>query len=182
MLWKKGRLPLDCRLTPLLSPFSIGLRSYSEGTPQLTISYMKTFSAKAQDVERKWWVIDAEGKVLGRVAKEAARLIRGKHKPIFTAHVDTGDFVVVINADKAVLTGNKENMKQYVRFSGWVGGQKIENARTLRSRFPERMIEHAVRGMVPHNRLGRQVLKKLKVYAGGEHPHDAQSPEAYQLA
>ncbi|MGY8686896.1 MAG: 50S ribosomal protein L13, partial [Verrucomicrobiales bacterium] len=115
---------------------------------------MKTFSAKAQDVERKWWVIDAEGKVLGRVAKEAARLIRGKHKPIFTAHVDTGDFVVVINADKAVLTGNKENMKQYVRFSGWVGGQKIENARTLRSRFPERMIEHAVRGMVPHNRLG----------------------------
>ena len=143
---------------------------------------MKTFSARAQDVERKWWVIDAEGQVLGRVAVEAARLLRGKHKPIFTSHVDTGDFVVVINADKAVLTGNKENMKQYVRYTGWVGGQKIESARTLRARKPERMVESAVRGMVPHNRLGRQIMKKLKVYAGGEHPHEAQSPEAHALA
>ncbi len=143
---------------------------------------MKTFSAKAQDVERKWWVIDAEGKVLGRVAVEAARLLRGKHKPIFTSHVDTGDFVVVINAEKAVLTGNKENMKQYVRYTGWVGGQKIENARSLRARKPERMIEGAVRGMIPHNRLGRQMMKKLKVYAGAEHPHEAQSPEAYAIS
>ena len=143
---------------------------------------MKTFSAKAQDVERKWWVIDAEGKALGRVAVEAARLIRGKHKPIFTAHVDTGDFVIVINAAKAVLTGNKENMKRYVSYSGWVGGQKIENARSLRARRPERLVELAVRGMIPHNRLGRQILKKLKVYAGESHPHEAQSPQACALA
>jgi large subunit ribosomal protein L13 len=143
---------------------------------------MKTFSAKAQDVQRKWWVIDAEGKVLGRVAVEAARLLRGKHKPIFTPHVDTGDFVVVINAEKAVLTGNKETMKRYVRYTGWVGGQKIENARTLRARRPERMMESAVKGMVPHNRLGRQVMKKLKIYAGDNHPHEAQSPEAYAVS
>lgn len=140
---------------------------------------MKTFSAKAHEVERKWWIIDAEGKPLGRVAETAARLLRGKHKPIFTSHVDTGDFVVVINAEKTVLTGNKENMKRYVRYTGWVGGQKIENARTLRGRRPELMVEKAVKGMIPHNRLGRALFKKLKVYAGGEHPHEAQSPEIY---
>lgn len=143
---------------------------------------MKTFSAKAQDVERKWWVLDAKGKVLGRVAVEAARLLRGKHKPIFTPHVDTGDFVVVINAGEAVLTGDKEEMKQYVRYTGWVGGKKVENARSLRARKPERLMERAVRGMIPHNRLGRQVMKKLKVYAGEDHPHEAQSPETYSLS
>ncbi len=143
---------------------------------------MKTFSAKAQDVERKWWVIDAEGKVLGQVAVEAARLLRGKHKPIFTSHVDTGDFVVVVNADKVVLSGKKETMKNYVRYSGWVGGQKIENAKSLRERHPERLVEYAVKGMIPHNRLGRQILKKLKVYAGPAHPHEAQAPQEHAVA
>jgi large subunit ribosomal protein L13 len=142
---------------------------------------MKTFSAKAQDVERKWWVIDAKDKVLGQVAVDAARLLRGKHKPIFTSHVDTGDFVVVINADKAKLTGNKETMKRYVRYTGWVGGQKIENASSLRARQPQRLVENAVKGMIPHNRLGRQILKKLKVYAGEEHPHEAQGPQEHAI-
>ncbi len=166
-----------------MSPYSVRLPAVRGNfSLKFLLFPMKTFSAKAQDVERKWWVIDAQGQVLGRVAEQAARLLRGKHKPIFTPHVDTGDFVVVINADKAVLTGNKENMKQYVRHTGWVGGQKVENAKTLRARRPERMMELAVRGMVPHNRLGRQVLKKLKIYASDSHPHEAQSPEVYSLA
>ena len=143
---------------------------------------MKTFSAKAEDVERKWWVIDAEDKVLGRVAAEAARLLRGKHKPIFTPHCDTGDFVVVVNADKVRLTGNKEERKLYIRYTGFVGGQKSENVKTLRARQPERLVQHAVKGMIPHNRLGRKTLKKLKVYAGNEHPHEAQGAQAYELA
>ena len=142
---------------------------------------MKTFSAKAEAVERKWWVIDAKDKVLGRVAAEAARLLRGKHKPIFTPHCDTGDFVVVVNAKDVRLTGDKERMKLYVRYSGYVGGQKSENASSLRARHPERLVEHAVKGMIPHNRLGRQTLKKLKVYAGPEHPHEAQGAEPHAL-
>ena len=142
---------------------------------------MKTFSAKAEEVDRKWWVIDAKDKVLGRVACEAARLLRGKHKPTFTSHVDTGDFVVIINAEKAKLTGNKENMKFYVRHTGFVGGQKVENAKSLRARCPERMLEYAVKGMIPHNRLGSQILKKLKVYAGENHPHEAQSPQEFAV-
>lgn len=142
---------------------------------------MKTFSAKAEAVERKWWVIDAKDKVLGRVAAEAARLLRGKHKPIFTPHCDTGDFVVVVNAKDVRLTGNKERMKLYKRYSGYVGGQKSENAGSLRARHPERLVEYAVKGMIPHNRLGRQTLKKLKVYAGPEHPHEAQGAEPHAL-
>lgn len=144
---------------------------------------MKTFSAKAHEVDRKWWIIDAEGQILGDVAVEAARLLRGKHKPIFTPHCDTGDFVVVINAEKVRLSGNKEEQKIYSRFSGWVGGQKSETPRNVReSKHPERIVERAVNGMIPHNRLGRQIYKKLKVYAGSNHPHEAQNPEAYSLA
>ena len=139
---------------------------------------MKTFSAKAQDVERQWWVIDAAYQVVGRVAEQAARLLRGKHKPIFTSHVDTGDFVVIINADKAVFTGRKELEKVYTRYTGYVGGQKRDSPATLRARHPEQLIEFAVKGMVPHNKLGRQVLKKLKVYKGAEHPHEAQNPQS----
>lgn len=140
---------------------------------------MKTFSAKAEEVDRKWWIIDATDKIVGNVAVEAARLLRGKHKPIFTSHVDTGDFVIVINAEKAVFSGNKEDQKLYSRYSGWVGGQKVETPRSVRASHPERLVERAVNGMIPHNRLGRQILKKLKVYAGDQHPHEAQSPEAY---
>ncbi len=140
---------------------------------------MKTFSAKPHEVERKWYVIDAKGKVLGQVAVEAARLLRGKHKPIFTSHVDTGDFVVVINADQVVLTGSKENAKIYTRFSGYVGGQKVETPRIVRERRPILLVERAVYGMLPKTSLGKSQYGKLKVYAGSEHPHEAQNPAEY---
>ena len=142
---------------------------------------MKTFSAKAEEIDRKWYVIDAENKVLGDVAVAAANLLRGKNKPLFTPHCDCGDFVVVINADKVRLTGNKEQQKLYTSYSGYVGGQKRESVEKLRTRRPELIVERAVTGMVPHNRLGRQILKKLKVYAGSEHPHDAQQTETFEL-
>jgi large subunit ribosomal protein L13 len=138
---------------------------------------MKTFSAKAEEVDRQWWVIDASDQVVGKVAERAAVLLRGKHKPIFTAHCDTGDFVVIINAEKAVFTGRKELQKIYHRYSGYMGGHKSESPKELRERHPERMLELAVRGMVPHNRLGRKILKKLKVYKGAAHPHEAQNPK-----
>jgi large subunit ribosomal protein L13 len=143
---------------------------------------MKTFSAKASEVPRKWWVIDARDQVLGQVAVKAANLLRGKEKTIFTPHVDTGDFVVVINAEKVRLTGKKENQKSYMSFSGYVGGHKSENVRSRRVRHPELLIERAVRGMIPHNRLGRAIYRKLKVYRGDSHPHAAQQPRAVKLA
>jgi large subunit ribosomal protein L13 len=142
---------------------------------------MKTFSAKAHDVPRKWWVIDAKNQVLGQVAVKAAKLLRGKEKTIFTPHVDTGDFVVVINAEKVRLTGKKEDQKSYMSFSGYVGGHKSENVRARRARHPELLVERAVRGMIPHNRLGRAVYRKLKVYRGDYHPHTAQQPQAVKL-
>ena len=144
-------------------------------------SQMKTFSAKAKDVSRRWWIIDAKDQILGRVAVRAANLLRGKDKPIFTPHVDTGDFVVVINAEKVRITGKKEEQKSYMSFSGYVGGHKSENVRARRARHPELLIERAVRGMIPHNRLGRAVYRKLKVYRGETHPHAAQKPEAASL-
>jgi large subunit ribosomal protein L13 len=143
---------------------------------------MKTFSAKAEQVDRKWWVIDAKDKVLGDVAVTAANLLRGKTKPTFTPHVDTGDFVVVINASTVVLTGKKELQKTYTRVSGYIGNQKSETAEKMRARRPQQLVEKAVKGMIPHNRLGRAVIKKLKVYATAEHPHEAQAPQAYTLA
>ena len=142
---------------------------------------MKTFSAKAEEIERTWWVIDAEDKVLGDVAVAAAKLLRGKHKALFTPHVDCGDFVVVINGDKVKLTGKKEEQKIYTSYSGYVGGQKRESVRTVRKRHPELLVERAVNGMIPHNRLGRQIMKKLKVYAGSEHPHEAQDAKPFEL-
>lgn len=142
---------------------------------------MKTFSAKAHEVERKWWVIDAKDQVLGKVAVHAANLLRGKNKPIFTPHVDTGDYVVVINADKVVLTGKKETQKVYTSFSGYVGGHKSTTPERLRQKHPELLIEKAVKGMIPHNRLGRAIYRKLKVYKGEQHEHEAQKPQPYQL-
>lgn len=142
---------------------------------------MKTFSAKPHEVERKWYVIDAKDKILGQVAVEAARLLRGKHKPIFTSHVDTGDFVIVINADKVVLSGSKEHQKIYTRFSGYVGGKKVENPRMVRERRPILLVERAVWGMLPKTRLGKAQYGKLKVYAGPEHPHEAQEPVEYAI-
>jgi large subunit ribosomal protein L13 len=138
---------------------------------------MKTFSAKASEVKRKWHVIDAEDQVVGRVAETVANVIRGKNKPIFTPHCDTGDFVVVINAEKAVFTGKKETKKGYMSFSGFIGGHKTEMVDRRRQRHPELILESAVKGMVPHNRLGRTMLKKVHIYKGTEHPHAAQNPQ-----
>ena len=137
---------------------------------------MATYSAIVNEVQRRWWVIDATDQVLGRVAVKAANLLRGKEKAIYTYHVDTGDFVVVINADKVRVTGKKETAKTYMSFSGYVGGHKSESFRQRRARHPELLIQGAVKGMIPHNRLGRQIITKLKVYKGSEHPHAAQNP------
>ena len=142
---------------------------------------MKTFSTKAHEVARKWWIIDAKDQILGQVAVRAANLLRGKEKPIFTPHVDTGDFVVVINAEKVRVTGKKEELKSYMSFSGFVGGHKTENLGSRRARHPELLIERAVRGMIPHNNLGRAVYRKLKVYKGDVHPHSAQQPQPVTL-
>jgi large subunit ribosomal protein L13 len=138
---------------------------------------MKTISAKAGDITRKWVVIDASGKILGRIATTIAHILKGKHKPIYTPHVDTGDFVVVINADKIRVTGKKPTDKMYRNYSGYPGGLKEESFQKLMGRFPERIIEIAVKGMLPKNPLGRQMFRKLKVYSGAAHPHEAQQPE-----
>lgn len=138
---------------------------------------VRTFRAREEDVEKKWYLIDAEGKTLGRLASNVAKLLRGKHKPIFTPHVDVGDYVIVINARKVRMTGQRENLKTYFHHSGYPTGAKVISARDLLQRKPEFIIEHAVKGMLPHNRLGRRILGKLKVYGGGEHPHAAQKPE-----
>jgi large subunit ribosomal protein L13 len=143
---------------------------------------MKTFSAKAHEVDRKWWVVDAQNQILGDVAVQVARLLRGKNKPIFTPHVDTGDHVVVINAEKVRLSGRKESEKIYTRYTGFVGGQKVETPRKVRQKHPERLIERAVKGMIPHNRLGRDIYRKLHVYAGSQHPHEAQQPQVFPLS
>ncbi len=138
---------------------------------------MKTRSIKPADVEREWWLVDAEGVVLGRLASEIARRLRGKHKPTYAPHLDTGDHVVVVNASKVVLTGNKLMQKIHYRHSGYPGGLRAVSYAKLLADKPEMAIEKAVRGMLPRNRLGRAMLKKLKVYAGPEHPHGAQSPK-----
>ena len=141
-----------------------------------------TFMANAQNVERKWYVVEAEGKTLGRLAAEVAKVLRGKHKPTFTPHVDTGDFGIVINAEKAVFTGKKLIDKTYFRHSGYNGGTTFTPAGQMMEKFPTRVIEHAVRGMLPKNRLGEQMYRKLNVYAGSEHPHAAQQPEELKLS
>lgn len=140
-----------------------------------------TYMAKPDEVERRWWVIDAEGQTLGRLASEIAYILRGKHKPEFTPHVDTGDYVIVINAEKVNLTGRKWQQKEWIRVSGYPGGQKRTKYIELRNRKPTLIIEKAVRGMLPKNRLGRKMFKKLKVYAGPDHPHQAQKPEVWEL-
>lgn len=142
---------------------------------------MKTYVANPQNVERKWYVVDAEGQTLGRLATQVASVLKGKHKPTYTPHVDTGDHVIIINAEKIHLTGNKLHNKKYYRHSGYVGGIKSTTAGELLNRHPEKVIRSAVWGMVPHNRLGRQMIKKLKIYAGTEHPHEAQQPEVLEL-
>lgn len=142
---------------------------------------MATYMAKPDDIERQWYVVDAEGQTLGRLATKIATILRGKHKPTYTPHLDTGDFVIVVNAEKVNLTGRKWEQKKYYRHSGYPGGLKEITYDKLVQRNPEFIIEKAVKGMIPHNKLGRQVIKKLKVYAGPEHPHQAQQPEKLEL-
>ncbi|EEL25097.1 50S ribosomal protein L13 [Bacillus thuringiensis IBL 4222] len=137
--------------------------------------------AKANEVERKWYVVDAEGQTLGRLSTEVASILRGKNKPTFTPHVDTGDHVIIINAEKIHLTGNKLNDKIYYRHTNHPGGLKQRTALEMRTNYPVQMLELAIKGMLPKGRLGRQVSKKLNVYAGAEHPHQAQKPEVYEL-
>lgn len=139
---------------------------------------MKTFIASTAAVERKWYVVDAEGKTLGRLSSEIAKILRGKHKPIFTPHIDTGDYVIVVNAEKVKVTGKKLNQKIYYHHSGYVGGMKETTLKEMLAKKPERVVELAVKGMLPKGPLGRQMYKKLFVYAGPEHKHAAQKPEA----
>ena len=142
---------------------------------------MGTYMAKPADIQRDWYIIDATGKPLGRVSTEAARILRGKHKPIFTPNMDTGDFVIIINADKVVLTGNKLEQKKYYHYSGYPGGLREVAYKDLMATRPTLVLEKAVRGMLPHNRLGRSLFTKLKVYAGSEHPHAAQKPAVWEF-
>ena len=142
---------------------------------------MKTFSAKPETVKRDWYVVDASGKTLGRLCSEIATRLRGKHKPVYTPHVDTGDYLVVINAEKIHTTGNKLQDKKYHRFTGYIGNLKTETLGQALERHPERVIEIAVKGMLPKNTLGRAMYRKLKVYKGAEHPHAAQQPQVLDL-
>jgi large subunit ribosomal protein L13 len=143
---------------------------------------MKTYLPKVNLDQRKWHVIDAKGAVLGRLAVQVADVLRGKNKPVYTPHLDAGDFVVVINAEKIVLTGKKESQKSYMSYSGWKGGERYRPVAEVRARQPEKIITHAVRGMVPKNRLGRVLMTKLKVYKGDQHPHSAQLPAPLAVA
>ncbi|HEX5533765.1 MAG TPA: 50S ribosomal protein L13 [Actinomycetales bacterium] len=142
---------------------------------------MRTFTPKPGDVERHWHVIDATDVVLGRLASQTAQLLRGKHKPVFAPHVDTGDFVIIVNADKVALTGNKREQKLAYRHSGFPGGLRATGYSKLLDENPQRVVEKAIRGMLPKNSLGRQMLRKLKVYAGPEHPHAAQKPQPFEI-
>ncbi len=143
---------------------------------------MPTFNPKQVDIERRWHVIDATDVVLGRLASQAAQLLRGKHKPMYARHIDTGDFVIVVNAGKVALTGNKREQKMAYRHSGYPGGLRAMPIGDLLDRRPAQVIERAVKGMLPHNTLGRHMLSKLKVYAGPEHPHQAQRPEPFEIS
>jgi len=142
---------------------------------------LKTYVPKPEDIERKWYVVDAKDKVLGRLASHVATILRGKHKPIYAPHVDVGDHVIIINAEKIRVTGKKAQTKRYFRHSGYPGGARFDSFAELIQRHPERILEKAVWGMLPHNKLGRKMFKKLKVYAGENHPHQAQKPEKLEL-
>jgi len=143
---------------------------------------MKTYLPKINLDQRKWHVVDANGAVLGRLAAQVADILRGKNKPVYTPHLDAGDFVVVINAEKVLLTGKKETDKKFMSYSGWKGGEKYTSVAQVRARVPEKLITHAVRGMVPKNRLGRVLMTKLKVFKGSQHPHAAQQPAVLKAA
>ena len=142
---------------------------------------MKTYSIKADEIHKDWFVADAENKALGRLASKVAQTLKGKHKPTYTPHMDMGDFVVVVNAEKIRVSGNKEMEKTYFSHSGYPGGTKEVDLYTMRRRFPERVIQNAVKGMLPHNRLGRQMMRNLKIYSGPDHPHSSQQPKVMEF-
>lgn len=142
---------------------------------------MKTYNVRASEIQKDWWLIDASEQTLGRLATEIARILRGKHKPTFTPHLDMGDFVVIVNAEKVAVTGNKERQKIYRKHSGFPGGMRETKLSEMRSKHPDRIIQEAVKGMLPHTSLGRAQIKKLKIYAGAEHPHAAQQPKELTL-
>ncbi len=142
---------------------------------------MKTFTPKPSDISRQWYVMDASNVVLGRLASRVAHLLRGKHKPIFAPHVDVGDFVIIVNADKIRVTGRKAQHKRYIRYTGYPGGLRVAGYDDMQKEKPEKILEHAIQGMLPKNRLGRQMFRKLKIYAGDQHPHIAQKPEKIVL-
>jgi large subunit ribosomal protein L13 len=142
---------------------------------------IKTYTPKPEDIQREWYVIDAKDQTLGRLASQIAHLLRGKHKPIYSPHMDVGDYIIVINCDKIRVTGNKLEDKLYYRHSGYPGGLRSLTLRQLMDRYPERVLQYAVRGMLPKNKLGRKMIKKLKIYAGDSHPHQAQKPKVYEL-
>lgn len=147
----------------------------------MDVNSFKTYSARPADVERRWFVIDADNQVVGRLASKVATVLRGKHKPQYTPHIDTGDFVVIVNADKARFTGSKETSKEYFKHSGYPGGVSLRTPAAMRAKKPEFILENAIKGMLPKGPLGRQMYRKLKVYAGPEHPHAAQQPEPLEL-
>ena len=142
---------------------------------------MKTYSIKAEEIHKDWFVADADNKALGRLASKVAQILKGKHKPTYTPHMDMGDFVVVVNAEKIRVSGNKEMQKTYFSHSGYPGGTKEVDLYTMRRRHPERVIQNAVKGMLPHNRLGRQMMRNLKIYSGPDHPHSSQQPKVMEF-
>ena len=142
---------------------------------------LKTFNLKKEEIKRKWFLINAEGKILGRLSTEIAKILRGKNKPIFTPHVDCGDYVIVINVDKIKVTGDKIDKKKYYRHSGYIGNLKVKNLKEMMEKSPELVLRNSVKGMIPHNILGRKVIKKLKIYTGENHPHGAQNPEKIEI-
>ena len=148
---------------------------------QLRSYTLKTYSPKPNDIDQKWHIVDADGVVLGRLASKVSQILRGKHKPMWAPHMDVGDFVVIVNADKVKVTGRKAEQKKYYRHSGYPGGLKVTPFKTMLETKPEFIIENAVKGMLPHNRLGRKMLKKLKVYSNTEHPHSAQQPVPLEI-
>ncbi len=174
---KKGKGSLTC--LPLLHNIAWSV-FFITGTT-IAGKHMKTYSVKASDIKRDWFIVDAKDKILGRLATEVATILRGKHKPQFTPHMDMGDFIIVINAEKIRVTGKKLEQKIYYRHSGYLGGLKEENLEKVLAEKPEQAVMRAVKGMLPSNKLGRAMLKKLKVYAGGEHPHEAQAPKQLDI-
>ncbi len=175
-----GARRYPARLLPVVrrDRYDMGSRHPAKTTKATTV---RTYSPKPGDVQRQWLVIDATDVVLGRLASQAATLLRGKHKPIYAPHVDTGDFVIIVNADKIALTGNKRDQKMAYRHSGYPGGLTSVRYRDLLEQRPAKAVEKAIRGMLPHNTLGRQMARKLKVYAGPEHPHQAQQPVPFEI-